>query len=624
MEQNNASPKKRTIAQIDRGSLKRILSVGDLFAVGYGDLGSSIYYALGITAMYALGATPIALLIAGLVFACTALTYAEMSSVVHESGGSASYSRKAFNDLVSFIAGWALLLDYIVTISISSYAVAPYMGFFFPVLKIAWIKISFTVFLIFLLFIINTLGTKGSTRFSLVLTLLTVVTQLGIIIIGAITLVKLPDFIAHLKIAGPDKLWSPSWKDFLKGVAMAMVAYTGIESMAQLSSEAKEPSKTVPKAIILAMGTLIFMYLGISTVALSALSPHTLVANFLEDPIAGIVSKLPFGGNFLGPWIGLLAAVILIVAANAGLIGASRLSFNMGEYYQLPRAFYKLHPRFKTPWVSLLIFGLFSAGIVIWSGGSLAFLADLYNFGAMLAFFSAHLALIMHRIRYPKVHRPFKIPFGIKIKGAEVPLTAILGAVSTFSVWVLVIITKPDGRLLGIIWLLLGLIMYAVYRRHQKIQMTGTLEIEKIKIEEFKDISIKKILVPTRGGAETETVQIACHLAKDYNAEITAVYILEMPFAFPLQTTLYKGDKYSQMALKRAEAIAREIGVPIKLESVRSRSVDRAIVEKASQEDYDLIVMGASSSSQAPSISGITELILRDATCRVWVCKHIL
>jgi APA family basic amino acid/polyamine antiporter len=108
------------IAQVDRGTMRRSLGVLDLFAVGYGDLGSSIYYALGITTLFALGATPIALMIAGFVFMCTALTYAEMSSILPEAGGSASFSRKNFNDLISFIAGWGLMLDYIVTISISA------------------------------------------------------------------------------------------------------------------------------------------------------------------------------------------------------------------------------------------------------------------------------------------------------------------------------------------------------------------------------------------------------------------------------------------------------------------------------------------------------------------------
>jgi len=620
------SDKSQKIAQIDKGSMKRVLGVSDLFAVGYGDLGSSIYYALGITALFALGATPIALVIAGLVFACTALTYAEMSSVISEAGGSASFSRKAFNDLISFIAGWGLLLDYIVTIAISSYAVSPYLSYFFAALKIVEVKLAVTVLLVFVLTIINTLGSKCSTRLSVVLTFLTVITQVTIIVIGAIFLVDLPLFLSHLKINVPDVSWSPTWPNFLKGVAMAMVAYTGIESMAQLSSEAKNPAKTVPRAIMLAMTLLLLMYIGISIVALSALTPQALSTTFIEDPIAGIVSKLPIGGAFLGPWVGLLGAIILLVAANAGLIGASRLSFNMGEYYQLPRIFYKLHPKYSTPFVSLLFFAAIACVIVIWSGGSLSFLADLYNFGAMLAFFSAHLALIMHRIKYPDMKRPFKIPFNIKIKGQPVPITAILGCVVTFAVWVLVIVTKPDGRWLGTAWMIVGLCMYYYYRRRHKISPTGSVELEKVNMEDFEKIKFKKILVPTRGGAETETVQIACQLAKVYNAEVTAIHVMEMPFAFPLHTEIHKIDKHSISALKRAEAIARDMGVPIHLESIRARSVKRAIIELVHQEGFDLIILGASmpktQSSHPAKLGAVTDSIMKDAECRVWVCKQ--
>ncbi|MBI5274691.1 MAG: universal stress protein [Chlamydiales bacterium] len=622
MGKQSAASKKTTVARIDKGSLRRILSVADLFAIGYGDLGSSIYYALGITALYALGATPIALMLAGLVFACTALTYAEMSSVMHEAGGSASYSRKAFNDLISFIAGWALMLDYIVTIAISSYSIAPYLSYFFPILNLTFCKIAFTILIVFVLFILNTIAVKSSTRLSVVLTALTIITQTIVIIIGLITLFKLPAFISHLQINGIDKLWSPSWKDFIKGVAMAMVAYTGIESMAQLSAEAKNPSKTVPKAILLAMTMLILMYFGISTVALAAVNPQLLSTLYLEDPLAGIVEKLPFGSAILSPWIGLLGAVLLFVAANAGLIGASRLSFNMGEYYQLPKLFYRLHPRFKTPFVALGIFAILASVIVVWSRGSLSFLANLYNFGAMLAFFSAHIALIVHRIRFSKVERPFKIPFSLKIKGYEIPISAIIGALATITVWVIVVITKADGRYLGLGWLMLGLIMYGFYRRKEQLDITGSIQIEKIKIEEFKHLEIKKILVPTRGGLQTEAVQIACLVAKLFGAEVKALNILEIPFSFPLNTRLVDREEKAHAALKRAEAIAREIGVPIQLEIVYSRSIDRAIIEKARAEDIDLVILGASEEGVISSSNSVNDQVLKEMSCRVWICKN--
>lgn len=606
------------ITQVDKGQMKRSLGVGDLFAIGYGDLGSSIYYALGITALYALGATPIALMIAGLVFVCTALTYAEMSSVMQEAGGSAAFSRKTFNDLISFIAGWALLLDYIVTISVSAYSVGPYLAFFFPMLKLVTIKIGFSIILIILMSYLNIRGNKQSTRISLILTALTIVTQLVIIAIGLWTIVSIPEFIQHLKINGPDKLWSPTWEGFLYGVVMAMVAFTGIESMAQLSSEAKNPKKTVPRAIMLAMGLLLVMYAGIAITALSAVTPQELSTTYQEDPIAGIVAALPIGSAVLGPWVGILAAVLLIVASNAGLIGASRLSFNMGEHFQLPRTFYNLHKKFKTPYVSLMIFGVLSSLVIVWSEGSLNALAELYSFGAMLAFFCAHISLIVHRFRFPDMERPFKAPLNITIRGKSLSITAVIGATMTLAVWLLVIITKPNGRNFGILWLIVGLAMYFVYRKQHKISPIGQLEIEKIKVQEYKELSVKKVLLLTKGNIVSDTLVIGCNLAKKFGAEISLVHIVEVPYMLPINTAFREEEVYSEASLNRAKAIALEKGVKMNIQMIRSRSITKAVNELVEKEGYDLLIIGSRS---LHSLGPVTEKILSTVKCRVWVCR---
>ncbi len=614
--------KRSTIAHIDKGSMKRVLGVGDLFAVGYGDLGSSIYYALGITTLFALGATPISLTIAGLVFAFTALSYAELTSMLRGSGGSASFTRHAFNDLISFIAGWGLLLDFIVTIAISAFAIGPYLGFYLGVLAYPWAKIALSVAIIAILFSINFFGAKNSTRMSWFLTTLTLSTQVLIIIVGTIWFVNLPELWEHIRIGIPDSPWSPSWIDFLKGTTMAMVAFTGIESMAQLSGEAKYPARTVPRAMMLAMGILLFVYIGLSVVALSAMTPQELSTTYLDNPIAGIVTKFPFGGRVLGGWVGILAAIILFVAANAGLMGASRLSFNMGENYQLPRMIYRLHKRYKTPFVSLAIFATLAALILIASRGRLTFLADLYTFGAMLAFTLTHLSLIILRIKSPDMKRPFRVPFNFKWRGASIPITAVLGGLATFTTWILVVITKPDGRNLGLAWLIIGLVMYIFYRKKHAIPPAGRVEIQKIDIPDYKASSYKRILVPTRGGRETETVQMACEIAKIHGGEVTAIHVIEVPFSLSLETPLYHRTVVAESILKRAEAIGREFHVGMKLRVVNARSVDAAILELIEKEEFDLLVLGTKISGGAGTkgYGSVVERILKSTTCPVWIC----
>ena len=608
---------KEKITQIDRGSMKRVLGMFDVFAIGYGDLGSSIYYALGITAFFALGATPIALFLAGCVFICTALTYAEMTSIFLDAGGSATYTRKTFNDFISFIAGWGLLLDFIVTIAISSFAIAPYLSYFLPLLKEAEYKVALSCFLIVCLLVLNIRGVKGSTRISLILTLVTLVTQFIIIIFALFTVVDFPLFFKHLKIGGPNINWSPSWEQFFHGVAMAMVAYTGVESIAQLSSEAKNPAKTIPRAIMLAMALLLVSYLGISIVALSTLTPESLSTTYIDNPISGIVEKLPYIGLFLGPWVGILGAIILLVSANAGIIGSSRLAFNMGEFFQLPRIFYRLHKTKQTPYISLCFFAICAIAVLVASRGKLVFLADLYNFGAMLAFFSAHTSLIAHRIKFPDTERPFRIKCNIGWGKVKIPITAIIGAISTFSVWVLVVITKPYGRTLGFTWVGLGLVMYFLYRRKRELSAFGQVEVEKIKVSGMTDMVVKNILLPTRGHLGTDTLQVGCAIAKMFGAKLTVIHVVEVPLMLPITANLKSQDEFSVNMLKKAEAISLEQGVKIELKSIQARSCVKAIIELTNSKQYDLLILG---SVVNKAIGPLAQNLMKSiSNCRVWV-----
>ena len=378
---------------------------------------------------------------------------------------------------------------------------------------------------------------------------------------------------------------------------MAMVAYTGIESMAQLGGEARNPQKTVPRAIMLAMGTLLLMYLGLSLVALSSMTPGQLSGQYLEDPLAGIVASLPTGSSLLLPWVGILAAILLFVAANAGLVGASRLAFNMGEHLQLPRFFYRLTGKSKTPYIAIAIFGGLAALIVVASGGDLLFMANLYNFGAMLAFFCAHLSLIMHRIRFPDMERPFKVSFNLKIFKRAIPLTAVLGALATLAVWCLVVITKKDGRYLGLGWMIVGLVMYIWFRRSYRLSTVGSLQIDKV---EFKDQDVtgftpKKVLVLLRGvGYDQEdctTMNLACELCKEHDATLSIMLVEKVPFMMSFLVHNRASEKRATEALQRSQALALECGINSELLLIRARSSMAAITEVQKRAVFDLLIL---------------------------------
>src|ERR671919_1356903 len=157
--------------------LERVLGVGALFSTAYGNVGSSIYYALGVVAVFALGMTPVVYLIAGLIFVMTAMTYTEAATNFPEAGGSSSFARRAFNELVSFLAAWGQMLNYVITIAISAFFVPDYLSVLWEPLADSPLDIIFSAGLVALLVGINIRGGQESARLNLVLAVGDLATQ---------------------------------------------------------------------------------------------------------------------------------------------------------------------------------------------------------------------------------------------------------------------------------------------------------------------------------------------------------------------------------------------------------------------------------------------------------------
>src|SRR6201995_1688206 len=422
-------------------SLSRVHGVGALFAAAYGNVGSSIYSALGATAAFALGLTPIAFVVSGLIFAATAATYAEATVMFPEAGGSSSFARHAFNEFVSFVAAWGQMLNYTITVAISAFFVPHYLAVFWPWLGHSPGDVIGGAALVVGLALLNIRGTEESSKLNLILAVADLATQVVLVGIGLV-LVFNPQLLVdnvHLGVA-------PTWSDFALGIAVGMIAYTGIETISNMSEEAKDASKTVPRAAGLVVAAVLGLYLLIPIVALSAMPVvHDAVGNgyhtalgskYADDPILGIVENL---GLSTGPtevlryYVGVLAAVILLIATNAGLIGVSRLTFSMGHYRQLPERLRQIHPKYRTPYVAILVFS--GIAIITLIPGETKLLATLYSFGAMLSFTIAHISVIRLRQRYPDKEREWKPPGSVRAFGFDLPLTAVFGGFGTFAAW---------------------------------------------------------------------------------------------------------------------------------------------------------------------------------------------
>src|SRR5437588_11786078 len=353
---------------IERG-LRRTVGVPGMFATAYGNVGSSIYYAVGLVAAHALGLTPLVFIFAGGLFALTAKTYAEGASMFPEAGGSSSFARHAFNEIASFFAGWALTLDYIITIAISAFFVPHSLGAFFPGLRHNPGDIIGGAVVIALLAAVNIRGLGESARLNVVLALASLATQIAPVAVGMV-LVLNPSLLVNQVHLGT----APTISQLIFALSVAMVAYTGIETVSNMAEEARDPNRDVPRALNLVVIAVLAVYAGISVVALSALpvvahAGHYTTAlgtTFENDPVLGIVSRLGLHGTVLKvarDYVGVLAATILFIATNAGLIGISRLSWSLSEHRQLPSIFSRLHPRYRTPWFTIVSFSIL-AGIL--------------------------------------------------------------------------------------------------------------------------------------------------------------------------------------------------------------------------------------------------------------------
>src|SRR6476646_6996098 len=365
--------------------MERVLGTPALFATAYGNVGSSIYYALGLTAVFALGLTPLVFVVAGIVFTATAATYAEGTVRFPEAGGSSSFARHGFNELVSFGAAWSQMLVYIVTIATSAFFVPHYLSIFWEPLRSNPWDIVGGAIVIVVLVSRNVVGVTEAANLNIFLAVVDFATQLLLVLVG-FALIFSPHTVFSANLH-----WgvAPTWSSFFLAIPIAMIAYTGIETVSNLAEEARDPPRDIPRSISWVAGAVFAIYFTLPLIALSAL-PVTLVAGtyqtklglppdqggFANDPVLGLVENLGLHGGVLTSakiYVGILAATILFIATNAGVIGASRITYAMPSHRQLPEIFRRLHPKFKTPWLSLVVFGGFIS-IVLLLPGKTAFL----------------------------------------------------------------------------------------------------------------------------------------------------------------------------------------------------------------------------------------------------------
>ncbi|HVN60231.1 MAG TPA: universal stress protein [Gaiellaceae bacterium] len=609
--------------------LQRVLDLPALASIAYSEIASSIYFALGIIAEEALGLTPALLLVAGLVFLLVALSYAEGTAAIPETGGAATFTRIAFNDFAGFATGWALFLDYLIVIALSAVFLPHYLGYALHLHALEsepWDVVA-AVGVVAGITAVRLVRRPSLHRIGLVVAIFDVVTQVMLVVLGFAFL-----FSTDLLTSGISVGAAPSWHGLAFALPLAMLAYTGLETVANLAEEAREPGRDLPRTFFSALSAVVVISVLIAIVGLSAFPVENgdtaLGTTWGGAPLMGIVSalrtELPVWlGDILNVYVGVTGALILLMAATTSVSGIGRLSYSLGEHGQLPRRFGLLNRRTLTSPDALVWAAAISILLIVstsWLAKPATFLASLYSFGVLLAFTAAQLAVIKLRVSRPELPRPFRVGLSVRVRGADIPLPAVVGAVLTFSVWIVAMVTHPAARYAGPAWLAVGIVIYLLVRRSRGERLTA--HVVSADEQVLPETQFSRILVPMKlGEIGEEMVATAVKLAQDSGATVDALHVIRVPMELPLDAELAEEEQGAADSLLEAQVLGEDHHVEVVGHTVRARAIGEAIVKAAAELGTDLIVLGSSPRwrRQSRFFSPTVEYVLRTAPCEVLI-----
>lgn len=620
--------------------VSRSLGPPALAARGLTAVGASILFILGVVSEHALGLTPVAFLASALFFVLTAMSYIEGNSVHREGGGASTLARYAFDELVSFVAGWAIILDYLIVMAIGIFSISHYLAAFWgqaghwpaelliAAAAMAWVCWS------------NVRGisvqrARAALRVGLTFLALCVV----IVVLGLAQEFNASQVIDSIHLGS-----TPDWDDFLFAMVLAGVAATGIEAASGLAPDVRVGRRGLRNLVVFSAVAVFVILVGVSSVATMAVPPldgHTaLGAHFVAAPLLGVVSAFDpaWLRDLLRYVVGGLGAVVLLQAVNSTMVGFSRIAYSLATNRQIPSALGRLHPKYGTPYVAICIASGLSFALACSS--DIDFLAGIFAFGATLVFAVAHLSVVALRFREPSVERLYKVPLSVNFRGGSVPLPAVLGGVVASAGWLSVLILHDGARYVGGAWLLFGVGLYVVYRRSQDKPLRTRFTIPAAALQDAPEAEYGSILVPVFGNElDDDIVGTAGRLAAEEGEEgeagavIEALFVVEVPMSLPLDARVPDAQiARAKAAVRRAKAVGEEYeGVVVATAMVRARSVGAAIVSEAKRRGVEAIVLaaeaptrtrggallGGRSGPRDRSVGEVTRYVVEKAPCRV-------
>jgi APA family basic amino acid/polyamine antiporter len=622
--------------------LERVLDFSTLAAVAYGEIGSSLYFALGIIALYALGVTPWVILVLGVMFLLVSLSYAEGTTAFPETGGAATFVRRAFNDPAGFLTGWLLFLDYLIVIALAALFVPHYIGDavgWNAVTDEPWDAVAGACVIVVIAGV-RLLRRPHLYRLAIVLAAVAISTHVLLVLLGFAVL-----FSTSALTTGVDIGTAPTWHNLAFAIPLAMLAFTGLETVANLAAETRTPEKAVPRGMFLGIGLVVVLSVLVAIVGLSAFPPHTdadgpggwstaLGDDWVRAPLVGIAAA--FDGHLpnavvdtLKVVIGLTGAFVLAAAVSTSISGVGRLAYSLARHEMLPHSFARLSRRTLIPPISIVTASAIAVVLLVLAdviSSPIQFLAALYSLGVLLAFAAAQVAVLKLRVVAPELERPFRVPGNVRMAGVSLPVAALVGLPLTLVVLGITLATHHRTIAGGAIWLVLGAAVYVTVRvRHREHLLERVVPPEADLIPEEDEGMYRRILVPLKSGPVGEDVLgTAIKLAEEQGGEVTVLHVIRIPLHETPDSTMPDEERQAASTLAAARELAAEHGVEIEEKIVRHQDLASAIVDEAVSGGAELIVMGSSPRWRRWSqfVSPSVDKVLRRAPSEVMVVAY--
>jgi APA family basic amino acid/polyamine antiporter len=621
--------------------LERVLDVPSLAAVAYGEIGSSIFFALGIVALYGLGLTPWVLLGVGGLFFVVALAYAEGVAALAEPGGAAAFVRRAFNDPAGFATGWLLFLDYLIVIALAALFLPHYAAaaFGWETLKDGpWDAVT-AIAVIAAIAVVRLVRRARLYTVAIVVAAIALAAEVLLIVLGFTQLVSTGDLTAATDVGT-----APSWDSLFFSLALAALAYTGLETVANLGAEAREPGRSLPISIFTAIGAVVVVTTLVAVVGVAAYPfvpdeaapdavSSALASKWLDAPLVGIAAALEGRvadavADALRVFVGITGVVVLVGAITTSISGIGRLAYALGTRAMLPHAFARLNERTLIAPASIVVSAALACVFLLAAvahGDTAEFLASLYSFGILLAFSAAQLAVLRLRFAEPALERPFRVRGQIRVRGALVPIPVVVGLVLTAGLWIAAMATHEAARVLGPLWLAIGAGIYVAVRIQEREPLLGRVEPAPPDLHPAPEGAYRHILVPVKlGPLGDEVLATALRLAEEEGASITVLHVLRVPLELSFDAPLADQEERAREAIESARELAEEHGVAVRGRIIRARSIAEAIEEEARAADADLIILGSAPRWRRRSrfFSPTVDHVLRNADAHVMVIAY--